>query len=74
MAEAREGQGAWAQRSWEPGEGGGTNNLCRRGSRSREGLLATYTALQSKRTRMFGNSQLDVILWNSNTKGRRGTH
>lgn len=70
MGEAREGQGAWARRSWEPG----TNNLCQQGSRSREGLLATYPALQSKRTRMFGNSQLDVILWNSKTKGRGGTH
>lgn len=44
------------------------------GSPSREGLRAACPALRAKRTRMLGNSQLDVILWNNNAKGRGGTH
>ena len=44
------------------------------GSPSREGLRAARPALRVKCTRTLGNSQLDVILWNNNAKGRGGTH
>lgn len=42
---------------------------CIDGRPSQSGLLAPTLLIQARRTRMFGNSQLDVILWNNNTKG-----
>lgn len=63
MGEAGDGPGSWAQRKPEPGTEVVLTNS------ADEGLLATYPACTVKTYRTFGNSQLDVILRNHNTKG-----